>query len=60
MDKSEDRLQIIDVLEEFESLKKNFLGINKSRIQCRNIIINSVEKILEVTCDAYSQGYENN
>jgi hypothetical protein len=60
LDKSKNRLQIIEVLEKFEFLKKDFLQISKSRIQCRNITINSVEKVLEVTCDAYSQGYENN
>ncbi|MDR1945361.1 MAG: hypothetical protein LBQ59_04830 [Candidatus Peribacteria bacterium] len=60
LDKSNNRLQIIEVLERFDSLKKDFLNVDKSRIQCRNIDINSVDKILNLTCDAYSQSYENN
>jgi hypothetical protein len=60
LDKSENKLQMIEVLERFDSLKKDFLSVDKSRIQCKNMSIDSTEKTLSITCDAYSQGYENN
>lgn len=60
LDKTESRLNIINVLEKFDSLKKRFLVQEKNRIICAENEINSDEKIFEIKCDAYSQWYETN
>jgi hypothetical protein len=60
LEKSNNKLQVIEILERFDTLKKDFLSVDKGRIQCKDMSIDSSEKILNVTCDAYSQGYENN
>jgi hypothetical protein len=59
LEESENKLKITEVLDKFDSLKREFLSYDKSKIQCRNMFINSIERTLEVTCDAYSQGYES-
>ena len=58
--KAKERLNMINVLEEFDSLKKAFLWLEKNKIQCGEWFINADEGIMEISCNAYSQSYENN
>lgn len=57
---SQTRLDTIKVLEEFDSLKKAFLWLEKNKIQCARWSIDANNKVFEITCNAYSQSYENN
>jgi hypothetical protein len=59
LDKSANRLQVTEVLNRFDKLKYNFTRL-KERIQCRNMNIDSVTRILTLSCDTYSAGYETN
>jgi hypothetical protein len=60
LDKSKNRLQVVEVLNKFDALLKEFILPNKNKIQCRNVNIDSVNKTFEITCDAYSNSYESN
>lgn len=53
LDKTENRLKPLKVLEEFDTLKNTFEPVNKSKIQCKDILIQNDGRV-EITCDAYS------
>jgi hypothetical protein len=52
--KTNNKLKVLEILEKFDDLKNSFEPIEKSRINCYNIEINS-EEILSAKCDIYSQ-----
>ncbi len=58
LDKTKDRLSILEVLSEFDKLKNNYTWFEKRKIICKNFLINSIEKELTVDCSAYSKWYE--
>ncbi|MDR2640913.1 MAG: hypothetical protein LBC61_06565 [Candidatus Peribacteria bacterium] len=51
-------MKITDVLNRFDEMKREFSSLDKSKIQCGSMTIDSINRTLEITCDAYSQGYE--
>lgn len=57
---SKNRLNVVKVIEEFDSLKKAFLWLEKNKIQCSKWNIDANNKTFEISCNAYSQSYENN
>lgn len=56
-DKSENKLQVLAILEEFDNMKTDF-NVEKQKIECKSLIIDSAKKILTMTCDSYSQWFE--
>lgn len=59
LDKSENRIRVLDVLENFNTLKSNFTKTTgKSNIVCKNIEIDSDKKQLSMTCDAYYKWFD--
>lgn len=57
-DKANNKLKILEILEEFDSLKNDFDKIDKQKIQCDSLIINSDKKTLEMDCISYSAWFE--
>ncbi len=60
VDKSETKLDIIKVLEDFNNLKKDFTWLDRRKLVCGNFKINSIESTLSVSCSSYSKWYEWN
>jgi len=58
LNKTEDRVMILKVLEKFDALKNEFWWIDKRRVQCTDITIDTMEKTVNMTCSAFSQWYE--
>ncbi len=58
-DKTEWKLTIIKILEEFDDLKNTFSSLDKQTIQCKWIKIDQSTKILTMNCSAYSAWYES-
>ena len=58
LNKTTDRLSVLEVMEKFDLLKNDFWWIDKRKIQCQKIKIISELKILEMECYSYSQWYE--
>lgn len=58
LNKSENKISNLDVLEKFDILKNEFSWIDKSKIQCNTIEINTNSKYLKMRCYSYSQWYE--
>lgn len=58
LDKSETKLKIISILKEFDNLKNTFDKIDKQKVQCNNLELDSKNNLLSMTCNAYSAGYE--
>ncbi|MCH2188638.1 hypothetical protein MK079_02315 [Candidatus Gracilibacteria bacterium] len=56
-DTANNKLPVIDMLSDFDTLKQNFDRVEKNKIRCYNIEI-SDGPILQMTCDAYSAGFE--
>lgn len=57
LNKSKNKVPVIDMIDSFDTLKRNFDTIEKQKIQCMDIeIYNS--NILSLKCEAYSAGYE--
>jgi hypothetical protein len=58
IEETRNRMRVIEILNRFDALKKEYLWTNKTKIQCGNMNLSGIDRTLEVTCDAYSQGYE--
>ncbi len=56
-DKSDNKLQVLSVLEKFDDIKNEF-NIEKDKISCNNIQIDSKKGILSMKCESFSQWYE--
>ena len=56
-EKTLSKLQILQILEEFDTLKNNFESIEKDKIQCSEIEINE-ENIFKAKCESFSAWYE--
>ena len=57
-DKTESKLPVLEILEEFDTLKNTFEPIEKDKILCYDIEINK-ENILKARCEAFSAWYED-
>jgi hypothetical protein len=53
LSKTKERLRVLNILEEFEKLKNNYNFVDKSKITCKDITIDS-NKIFKANCEAYS------
>lgn len=58
LDKTTERLNILQVIENFDKLKSSFNWIDKKRLVCNNYSINTEDNIMSVDCKAYSKWYE--
>lgn len=59
VNKTENKIRPLQILEEFDKLKNEFEPINKTRLRCSNIRINK-ESILELNCSTYWWEWDNN
>lgn len=57
-EKSNNKLQTIKILDEFDKLKNEFDTVDKKRIVCGWISIDSQKNTLEISCTAYSAWFE--
>lgn len=59
LDKSKNRVDIIEVLSKFDKLKNNYLwNLDRGRIECSNLKISTETHIVEMKCSAFVQGYD--
>lgn len=58
LDKSMNRISIIDIIEKFDLLKSDFWWIDKSKIQCERLNIEVATNTLNISCTSYSKWYE--
>lgn len=59
LERTRNRLKPIEILSEFDALKTKFEPIDKSKIECYNIVINDKNE-LSASCDAYSSDWDTN
>lgn len=57
LDKSENKLKVLDILEKFDYFKNEFTWIEKKLLRCYNLSIDSSDKTLIMKCDAFSSSY---
>jgi hypothetical protein len=57
-DKTNSKLKVLSILEEFDNIKNEFDKVDKQKVQCSSFIIDSNKKILSMNCIAYSAWYE--
>lgn len=57
LDKSKNKLKVLDILSKFDFYKNDFTGIEKKKLECNNFTIDAEEKILSLKCNAYSRWY---
>lgn len=58
LDKTNNKLNVLEILEEFDNLKNEFNKLDKEKIQCSSIIIDSEDSIIDMKCEAYSAWFE--
>jgi hypothetical protein len=56
-EKSEKKLPVLKILEEFDDLKNSFESIEKNKIKCTDIEIDN-EYIFKANCEAYSTEFD--
>ncbi len=59
LDKTEDRLDAMRVIEKFDNLKNSFTWVEKRKITCESFEINSKDHTLSMNCTAFSKWYES-
>lgn len=57
LDKAQTRLKVLTILQEFDKLKNDYYSVDKSKIECRDITIDS-RNILKASCSAYSTNWD--
>lgn len=55
--KSRDRLKVLNIIEEFEKLKNDYNYVDRNKIVCKEIIIDS-NNVFKASCDAYSTEWD--
>lgn len=55
--KTRDRLKVLTIIEEFEKLKTDYNYVDKNKILCNDIIIDS-ENVFKANCEAYSTEWD--
>lgn len=58
LDRTNNKIRPLEILEEFDKLKNEFEPINKSRIRCFNVLIDW-DYNLEISCSAYSWSWDS-
>lgn len=58
VDKTKNKLRVLDILREFDNLKTEYDKVDKQKIQCNGISINAQENVISMKCSAYSAWYE--
>ena len=56
--KSQDRLKVLKILSEFDRIKNEFSPLNKTRLECSNISINS-DYTVNINCSAFSWKWDS-
>ena len=59
LDKTRNRLKPTEILSEFNDVKSKFEPIDKSKVECYNIVINDKNEF-SASCDAYSSDWDTN
>jgi hypothetical protein len=57
-EKSQDKLKVLWILEEFDKLKNDFTTLEKDKIQCKNIEISWKYNTISMNCSAFSAWFE--
>jgi hypothetical protein len=57
LDRAKNRVKPLEIISKFDSLKNRFDPLEKSRIQCYNLIIDKTN-LLRMTCEAYSSDWD--
>lgn len=58
LDKSENRIKALDILNDFDDLKNAYDSIEKEKIQCKALLLTN--ESLSMKCSAFTAGYEKN
>lgn len=59
LEKSENKLKTLDVLEKFDFFKNEFTWFEKKKLKCFELSINWKERTLSMKCEAYSASYSS-
>ena len=57
-DKTENKLPVLSILENFDDMKNEFNSVDKQKIQCSSISIDWNKKTLSLNCVAYAEWFE--
>ncbi|RKW21972.1 hypothetical protein D8B46_06255 [Candidatus Gracilibacteria bacterium] len=57
LEKSSNKLKVLDILEKFDYFKNDFTGFEKKKLQCSELNIDSKQMILSMKCQAFAGGY---
>lgn len=55
--KSRERLKVLNIIEEFEKLKNDYNYVDRNKIVCKEIVIDS-NNVFKASCDAYSTEWD--
>jgi len=58
LDKSDNKLDVLGILERFDEMKNDYVWIDKSKIECKDLKIDSEEMILSMKCSSFSRWFE--
>ena len=58
LDKTNNKLPVLWILEQFDNLKNEFNDLDKQKIQCNSIYIDAEKSLLSMSCIAYSAWFE--
>ena len=56
--KSKERLKVLNIIEEFEKMKNDYSYVDKDRIVCKDIVIDS-KNVFKANCEAYSSYWDD-
>lgn len=59
IDKSENKLRVLDILWKFDYFKNSFTSFEKKKLKCFDVQINKLNNILSMKCEAYSSWYSS-
>ncbi|MFK7780254.1 MAG: hypothetical protein QM490_03815 [Candidatus Gracilibacteria bacterium] len=57
VDNTKNKLSVLSIIEEFDDIKNEF-NIEKDKIECQFLVIDTKDNLLSMSCESYSQGYE--
>jgi hypothetical protein len=56
--KSKERLKVLEIVEEFEKMKNDYSYVDKDKIVCKDIAIDS-KNVFKANCEAYSSYWDD-
>lgn len=56
--KSNERLKVLNIIEEFEKMKNEYSYVDKDKIVCKDIVIDS-KNVFKANCEAYSSYWDD-